>query len=366
MTAGRKRTLHLAGWRCDCGGAWEPADLPAFDPVLIDTEDRSIWRYGRLLGLDVTEPARRMGVGGTPLVPLELFTRNVQLKLEYLSPTGSFKDRGVNAMINQLVRMGVETVVEDSSGNAGASLAAHAARFGLQTEIYVPATASPAKQRQIAVYGAAVKPIPGPRQAASDAAQAAIRPGTAYASHAYNPAYLAGQMTVAWEVWEQLGRHAPDWMILPTAQGGQFLGYWFGFKRLLKAGLIERLPRLVVVQAERIAPIHRAWTAGLDHIPAIEAEGPTLAEGIAVPRPVRDKRILQALYESAGRTMAVGEGAIREAQKVMAHMGYYIEPTSATAVAGLQAIADEIREGERVVVSLTGNGLKGEPQDFPS
>ena len=360
---GKEAEFTLTGWRCECGGAWEPAECPAFDPARIETDDSSIWRYGRLMGLDIDNPSRRMGVGGTPLVPIDLFDNTVHLKLEYLSPSGSFKDRGVNAMVNQLVHMGVQTVVEDSSGNAGVSLAAHAARFGLQAEIYVPATASAAKQQQIAVYGAAVKPIPGPRQAASDAAQAAIRPGTAYASHAYNPAYLAGQMTVAWEVWEQLGRMAPDWVILPTAQGGQFLGYWFGFKRLLEAGLIERLPHMVAVQAEMIAPIHRAWVAGLDHIPPLEASGPTLAEGIAIPRPVRDKRILQALHESNGRTVAVDEDDIREAQVVMAHRGYYIEPTSAAAVAGLKVVAGEIGEGERVVISLTGNGLKGSPQD---
>ena len=361
---GKETEFTLTEWRCDCGGAWEPLALPVFDPALIETGDHSIWRYGRLMGLDIEKPIQKMGVGGTPLVPINLFNRKMHLKLEYLSPSGSFKDRGVNAMVNQLARMGVQTVVEDSSGNAGASLAAHAARFGLQAEIYVPATASAAKQGQIAVYGAVVKPIPGPRQAASDAAQAVIRPGTAYASHAYNPAYLAGQMTVAWEVWEQLGRQAPDWVILPVAQGGQFLGYWFGFKRLLEAGLIERLPRLVAVQAERIAPIHRAWINEMDHIPAIEAEGPTLAEGIAIPRPVRDKRILQALHESNGLTVAVGEDAIREAQTEMAHLGYYIEPTSAAAIAGLREIAGEIGEGERVVISLTGNGLKGTPQEF--
>ena len=251
---GKESEFTLTGWRCDCGDAWEPAERPAFDPARIETDDSSIWRYGSFMGLDIDNPSRRMGVGGTPLVPVGLFTNTVHLKLEYLSPSGSFKDRGVNAMVNQIVHMGAQTVVEDSSGNAGASLAAHAARFGLQAEIYVPATASAAKQQQIAVYGAAVKPIPGPRQAASDAVQAAIRPGTAYVSHAYNPAYLAGQMTVAWEVWEQLGRTAPDWVILPVAQGGQFLGYWFGFKRLLEARLIERLPHMVAVQAEMIAP----------------------------------------------------------------------------------------------------------------
>ena len=307
---GKETEFTLTGWRCECGGAWEPAELPAFDPALIDTEDHSIWRYGRLMGLDLSKTSIKMGVGGTPLVPVDLFTQNVHLKLEYLSPSGSFKDRGVNAMVNQLVRMGVQTVVEDSSGNAGASLAAHAARFGLQAEIYVPATASEAKQRQIAIYGAAVIPIPGPRQAASDAAQAAIRPGTAYASHAYNPAYLAGQMTVAWEIWEQLGREKRrTGSSCRWRRVGSSLGTGLGSNALLEAGLIERLPRLVAVQAERIAPIHRAWINELDHIPAIEAEGPTLAEGIAIPRPVRDKSSPSSAVRIGGPDCRRGGGS---------------------------------------------------------
>ncbi len=360
---GIEAEFTLESWRCECGGAWEPLFPFGFDPNLIHPADYSIWRYGALLPLDVHSPSCAMGVGWTPLVPVNIAGREINLKLEFLSPSGSFKDRGVNAMVNQLAAMGASSLAEDSSGNAGASLAAHAARFGLEAEVFVPATTSPAKIRQIAVYGATVTPVPGPRQAAADAVQASLRPGRAYASHAYNPAYLAGQTTAAYELWEQLGRSAPDWIILPTAQGGQFLGLYFGFSQLLVSGLIEKLPRLVAVQAERVAPIVRAWEAGLDRIPAVTPAGPTLAEGAAIPRPVRDRRILQALHESGGLAVAVSEDEIAAAQAVMAHHGYYIEPTSALAYAGYLRLSDRIGAEERVVLTLTGSGLKGKPKE---
>jgi len=360
---GTEAKFTLESWRCDCGGAWEPVFPAAFEAGRIHPEDCGIWRYGDLLPLDVHQPSRVMGVGWTPLVPVSVAGREVHLKLEFLSPSGSFKDRGVNAMVNQLAVMGASSLAEDSSGNAGASLAAHAARFGLEAEVFVPATTSPAKIQQIAIYGAKVTPVPGPRQAAADAVQASLRPGRAYASHAYNPAYLAGQTTAAYELWEQLDRSAPDWIILPTAQGGQFLGLYFGFSQLLVAGQIERLPHLVAVQAERVSPIVQAWENGWDHIPAVTPTGPTLAEGAAIPRPVRDKRILQALRESGGLAVAVSEDEIGAAQAVMAHHGYYIEPTSALAYAGFLQLKDRIGVEERVVLTLTGSGLKGKPKE---
>ncbi len=359
---GTNAEFTLESWRCECGGAWEPVFPSGFDLDRINEADYSIWRYGDLLPLDVHQPSQVMGVGWTPLVPVNLAGREVHLKLDFLSPSGSFKDRGVNAMVNQLAAMGASSLAEDSSGNAGASLAAHAARFGLEAEVFVPAITSPAKIRQIAVYGAAVTPVSGPRQAAADAVQASLRPDRAYASHAYNPAYLAGQTTASYEIWEQLGHRAPNWIILPATQGGQFLGLYFGFSQLLAAGLIEKLPHLVAVQAERVAPIVRAWEAGLDWIPAVEPAGPTLAEGAAIPRPVRDKRILQALQESGGSAVAISEDEITDAQEEMAHLGYYIEPTSALAYAGYLRLKDRIGEDERVVLTLTGSGLKGKPK----
>ncbi len=363
LECGREAEYQLDLFRCPCGGAWEPILSPMFNPEEIRSQDHSIWRYGAILGLDLKSPLIRMGVGWTPLVPVQLHDRLVHLKLEYLSPSGSFKDRGVNAMVNQLVSMGVKSVAEDSSGNAGASLAAHAARFGIPAKIFVPAYASPAKQDQIAVYGVEVIPVPGPRSAAQEAAQASAGEGRVYASHAYNPAYLAGQMTATWEIWEQLDGKGPDWIICPVAQGGQFLGYWFGFSQLLNAGLIDHLPHLVAVQSARIAPIYQAWSQGLENIPAIEANGPTIAEGVAISRPVRGKRLLQALRETDGRVLAISEDDILESQHTLAHLGFYVEPTSALALAGLNQLEDEIGRSEIVVLPLTGNGLKGVPKE---
>jgi len=360
---GRHIEFSISDWRCPCSGAWEPVFPSAFNPDEIKTKDYSIWRYGEILGLDVKSPLIRMGVGWTPLVPVRLHDRLIHLKLEYLSPSGSFKDRGVNAMVNQLVSMGVKSVAEDSSGNAGASLAAHAARFGIPAKIFVPAYASPAKQDQIAVYGVEVIPVPGSRSAAQEAAQVSAGEGRVYASHAYNPAYLAGQMTAAWEIWEQLDGKAPDWIICPVAQGGQFLGYWFGFSQLLNAGLIDHLPHLVAVQSARIAPIYQAWSQGLENIPAVEANGPTIAEGVAISRPVRGKRLLQALRETDGRVLAISEDDILDSQHALAHLGFYVEPTSALALAGFKQIEDEIGKSEIVVLPLTGNGLKGVPKE---
>ncbi len=358
---GKIMSFSIAEWRCGCGGAWELAKRPAFDLEKIYTHEHSIWRYGKLLGLDVDKASTPMGVGWTPLVPIHFAGLSVFIKLEYLSPSGSFKDRGVNAMVSQLQHMGVQSVIEDSSGNAGASLAAHAARFGIQAKIFVPAYASPAKKHQIGIYGAEVVSINGPRKAAEEAAHAAAKNGHAYASHAYHPAYLAGQITAAYELWEQLGRKVPHWIICPVAQGGQFLGYWFGFRDLLEAGYSDRMPRLVAVQSERVAPIYRAWNEGLDMIPEVSVTENTIAEGVSVAKPVRDKRLLQALRETNGKVVVANENEIMNAQKSLGQMGYYIEPTSAVAVAGLLKLAEIFSSGEMIVVPLTGNGLKGAP-----
>ena len=354
--------FSISHWHCDCGGAWEPSSLPEFELSKIETDDFSIWRYGELFGLDLDKPLKKMGVGWTPLVPIKLFDQKVFLKLEYLSPSGSFKDRGVNAMINQLAMMGAKTLVEDSSGNAGASLAAHAARFGLKSRIFVPAYASSNKISQISVYGSEVIKIDGKRKDVEEAAQASVHSDIAYASHAHNPAYLQGQMSAAWELWEQLGRRAPDWIISPVAQGGQFLGFWFGFRRLLDAGLIDRMPRLVVVQSAKIAPIYHAWKANMDQVPEVEVTEPTMAEGVAISKPARGKRLLQVLHDTDGTVLAIEEDHIIEAQKILARNGYFVEPTSALAIAGLRNLLSMIEDTDIVVIPLTGNGLKGKPK----
>lgn len=360
---GHQEEFSSDRWRCDCGGAWEVANRSPFDPNKINPTDYSIWRYGKLLGLDVRRPAKAMGVGWTPLVPIALGNLKVYIKLEFLSPSGSFKDRGVNAMVNQLAYMGIDHVIEDSSGNAGASVAAHAARFGIKARVFVPATASPAKLRQIEVYHAEVVSINGPRKDVTEAALKEINPNNAYASHAFHPAYLSGQLTAAYELWEQLGRKVPDWIICPVAQGGQFLGFYLGFKSIYEAGFSKRLPRLVAVQSKAVAPIYHAWENGLDHIPEIINPESTIAEGIAITRPVRDRRLLGALHETGGEVVIVSESEIISARDQLAKKGFYIEPTSAVALAGFEQLRVNFNENENIVIPLTGNGLKDVPRN---
>lgn len=364
-----EKVLSPEGWRCDCGGAWEPVERTGFDPTQLDPADHSLWRYRRLFGLDFETPSVRLGTGWTPLLPLVFNGREVLFKPEFLAPTASFKDRGTAVMINVLAHQGVTHVADDSSGNAGASVAAYAARAGMRAEIFVPAYASPAKQAQIAVYGAEVRPIPGPRANAKLAAWEAAERGVVLASHAYHPGFLMGQQSVAWEVWEQLGRHAPDWFVVPVGQGLHLLGVWLGFRRLRAEGLVDRFPRFVAVQAATLAPLCRAFKAGLETVPAVEptdhslAEGPVLsvAEGLAIAQPARGRRLLQAVRDTDGTCIAVEDEATLAAQRQLARQGLYVEPTSATAVAALETVFRLAAPDETIVVPLTGSGLKGTP-----
>ena len=358
---GTQEMLSPARWCCDCGGAWETEERTDFDPALIDPADASIWRYRQLYGLPFDRPTVRLGAGGTPLLPVALESGQVLVKPEYFAPTSSFKDRGTAVMINILAHQGVKRVADDSSGNAGASVAAFAARAGMKAEIFVPAHASPAKQAQIAVYGAEVRPIAGPRVNAKLAAQQAAEQGLVYASHAYHPGFLLGQQSVAWELWEQLGRRAPDWYVVPVGQGVQLLGVWLGFRRLRAAGLVERVPRLVAVQPTLMAPLCQAFEAGLDTVPAIEPGKPSVAEGLAIAAPVRGRRLLQAVRESGGTCIMVEEKAIHAARRLLAHQGFYAEPTSATVVAALEEVKSLAGPDASIVLPLTGSGLKGAP-----
>lgn len=354
--------LEPKSWRCQCGGAWETVLPDTFDPALIDSTETSVWRYKRLYGLDFEQPKIVMGAGWTPLLPLTLNERPVFVKPEYFAPTASFKDRGTELMINILMDQGVTHIAEDSSGNAGASVAAFAARSGMKAEIFVPAHASPAKQAQIAVYGANVNPIPGPRVNAKLAAINAVEKGVVFASHAFHPGFLLGQQSVAYELWEQLGRRAPDWYIVPVGQGVHLLGVWLGFKRLFAAGLTDRIPHMVGVQSTLLAPLCRAFEAGLEVVPSVEPLGTSMAEGLAIAQPVRGRRLLQAVRESNGTCVMVEEDEIKEARQEMASHGFYIEPTSATAVAALKHLEHLTKPGDTIVIPLTGSGLKGSPK----
>jgi threonine synthase len=312
-----------------------------------------VWRY--LPWLPVAGPVS-LGEPTTALTSIDWNGHDLTLKLEGALPTGSFKDRGAAVLVAWLAEEGATRVIEDSSGNAGAALAAYCARAGIACEIYAPAEAPPAKLAQILAYGAKPVPIPGPREQSAEAAEAAAAAGAVYASHAWNPLYLAGTQTFAFELWEQLGLTAPDAIVFPVGGGALLLGAFKGFTALREAGLVARLPRLVAAQAEACAPIAEAVARGAAH-PVAVTPTPSAADGIQIPRPVRGEQVLSAIAATMGTAVAVSEEQILDAHERLARRGVLVEPTSAVAMAAMWH--DGVAEpGERVVVAATGHGLK--------
>jgi threonine synthase len=319
-------------------------------------QGQGVWRYRTWLPV---EKPITLGEPTTPLLAADWDGLDVVFKLEGALPTGSFKDRGAALLVSWLAERSVTRVLDDSAGNAGAALAAYCARAGIGCDIYLPGDQSGAKLTQILAYGARPVRIPGSRQEATDAAEAAASDGAVYAAHAWSPFYLAGTQTFAFEIWEQLGGRAPDVLVLPVGGGSLLLGAHLGFGALARAGRIRRPPRLVGVQAAACAPLARAVAAGLREPVAVEPE-PTVAEGVRIGRPVRGRAVLSALALTSGTAVAVDEEAIRRAHRRLAGSGVFVEPSSAAAVAGLERLREArlVERGETVAVALTGNGLK--------
>jgi threonine synthase len=275
-----------------------------------------------------------------------------------MMPTGSFKDRGMTVMISYLRSRGITRVLEDSSGNAGASLAAYAAAAGMQARILVPQSASYPKIVQMAATGADVVTIPGTRQDVADAALA-MSAEIFYASHNWQAYFAEGTKTLAYELWEQLGFRAPDNVVVPLGYGANVLGCDHGFRELAANGEIGTLPRIYGVQAANCAPYYNAFAAGSEALVATEIK-PTIAEGIASSKPTRVREVLRAVRDSGGSIVAVSEEEITAALSRLARQGLYVEPTSAAAAAGLtQLIASgAIEPQQTTVLVLTGSGLK--------
>jgi threonine synthase len=345
-------------WHCEkCGSAIDAVDLMSLGRADIAVDRPTLWRYQKALVHQGPVPIS-LGEGWTPLVDSEWRGHAVQWKCEFVSISGSFKDRGVAVMINHLLANGVTHVAEDSSGNAGAAVATYAAAAKLPCRIYVPAHTSPGKITQIAATGAEVIRIPGPRQAVADAAMADAS-GYFYASHNWDPSFLDGIKTVGYEIWEQTGFGVPDAVIAPTGSGSNLLGCFRAFSELRAAGEVDRLPRLYGAQSESCEPLARAFETGADSYVEVETRA-SIAEGIAVSRPVRSRALLAAVRESGGAIVAVPEASIAAAHDRLARSGLYVEPTSATAAALLDRLIGEgiIGAADKVVVILTGSGLK--------
>ncbi len=334
-------------------------------------DGRGLWRYAAAIPVEPSHAMRlSLGEGATPMISAaDPALPDVRLKLEFLSPTGSFKDRGAVVLVASALSRGASALIADSSGNAGSAIAAYAARAGLPCQVFVPAATSAGKRAQIAAYGAELVLVEGDRTATADAARAAVRErGAFYASHVYDPYFLQGTKTFAFEVWEQLGG-APDAVVLPCGNGTLVLGAAIGFQELHAAGLIDRLPALIAVQSAACAPLAQAWSEGTEKPAAIAAER-TMAEGIAIPHPARGAEILAAVRSSSGVILTVTEEEIAAAARDLARRGLLVEPTGAVpwaaVLAGRGSAPRDAWEWQRTrdllsgtaIVPLCGSGLK--------
>lgn len=353
---GETSDLASASWRCTaCGSPWtlqgpEQQGTPRFT-----ADDRSIWRYAALL--PVPRPAAvSLGEGMTPLIAGYLAGHRVWFKLDFLLPTGSFKDRGAALLVSHARALGHRRIVVDSSGNAAAAFAGYAAAAGIECHVFAPAATSPGKLAQARAYGARVTLVEGTREDVAAAAERAAErdPESCYASHNWHPVFTEGTKTWLLETWEQLGHRFPAACFVPVGGGSLLVGAWRAC-----AALPGPHPALVAAQPSACAPLVTALEDGReDVLPA--SPGTTLAEGARIAAPPRGRQMLAAVRGSGGWGVAVSEEALVDALQHLWRQGLYVEPTAALGAAAFVLSIGQRRpvpEGDIVIV-LTGSGLK--------
>lgn len=337
-----------------------------FDPRrLPQTPDSlNLCRYLPLLPLSSDTPPLPVQVGWTPLAPAPRLRERLGLphlfvKDDTRNPTASLKDRASAIAVARAQAEGNEIVACASTGNAAASLAGLAAAAGLGSRIFVPESAPKAKIAQLLAFGATVYPVQGSYDDAFDLCIAACeRFGWYCRNTGYNPYLVEGKKTAALEIAEQLDWQCPDTVIVPVGDGCVISGVWKGFWDLHQLGVLDRLPRLIAVQAAGSAAIARALENG-GVIEPVQSQ--TVADSIAVDLPRNGAMAVQDIQASQGFAVVVGDDEIMDGVLLLAREGgIFVEPAAGAAVAGLARLAREGRldGSERIVLLATGSGLK--------
>ena len=346
--------------RCECGGLFElDFTPPAWDPALIDRSEWSLFRYRQFLAVDGDVwRSVTMGEGMTPVIPFDE-KGDVLFKMDYTMPTLSFKDRGAATLVSHMKAIGVDYCVQDSSGNAGNSVAAYCARAGIRCEIYVPEGTSPKKITMIEAHGATAHVIPGTRDHCADVCRAQVREkGAYYANHVYNPYFYEGMKAYIYETFEQLGR-IPANIVIPVGNGTLFIGAVKALEHLVASGAIERFPNIIALQSELCDPLYRARTAG-DTKPALVTPQPTLAEGIAIGVPMRGEEILGMMARHDIKVVTAPEDKILEARAAIARRGIYCEHTTAANYAAYLHYCELYGPTPDTLITMCGAGIKSD------
>ena len=355
---------------CACGGILDiQYDYAAirrdFSPRELEgNTDWSMWRYRPFLPVEENTAPPPLRVGWSPLYEAGRLARELGLKKLYvkddgLNPTASLKDRASAMAVAKAKEAGAHTIACSSTGNAASSLAGNAAAAGFETYIFVPSRAPKGKVAQLRIFGATVISVDGSYEDTFELSKAAIdRWGWYNRNAAINPYLSEGKKTVTLEIMEQLHWQVPDFIALSVGDGCTIAGAWKGLKDLHAAGFIDRLPRLIAVQAEGCCPLNRAIQTGKPWEPMEEN---TLADSIAVGVPRNPDKALNAIRESNGVAVNVSDDEILAAMRLLGRtQGVFGEPAGVTGTAGVKKALELglISPDSTVVSIVTGNGLK--------
>ncbi len=350
-----------------CGGLLNvEMDLaPMRDKRPGELQGQGVWRYAPFLPVDESR-AITLLEGGTPLydcraLAKELGMEHLHVKYEGANPTGSFKDRGMTVGVSKAVELGCKVVGCASTGNTSAALAAYAAKAGLGCVVLLPSgKVALGKLAQAMFYGAKVISIDGNFDDALNVVRQLAREGHLYLLNSINPFRPEGQKTVAFEVIEQLKLEVPDAIVLPVGNAANIWAVYKGLSEWRELGWIDRMPRLIGVQAEGSNPIAEAFRQGKrDFVPEDHPE--TLATAIRIGNPASGRKALKAIYDTGGLATDVTDDEIIAAQKLLGKReGVGVEPASAAAIAGVVKLRHQglISKDERTVCICTGNLLK--------
>lgn len=346
-------------WKCPkCGNPlniqYEEIEYPSLKDLL-NARGLGIWKFSKWFP-EVEEKNRiTLGEGNTPVIKRRIGGVDVFFKLEYLNPTGSFKDRGAALTISKVLSFKYKNIVEDSSGNAGISISCYGYVGNLNVRIYVPKTSIQSKLNIIKICGANIIETIN-RSEASYRAVNELRPTDIYVGHLWNPYFVEGLKSAAYELPTQVKElNDVSAVIIPTSSGGNLLGYYYGFKDLVNGGVISHIPKIIAVQAQYPAPIYESLRNVKVNLPETK-----LADGLKVSKPPRLREVISALKYSEGDAIIVKDDEILQALKQLIKMGFIVEPTSATAFAAYIKLLEEkkIEVGDKVIIPLTGSGIK--------